>query len=169
MAADETGNTLKNAITSERFIRFAPNLVFSNYSSPRRDLQSQKTEIHNPRWPPAAILDFTKTLITFEPFVGFSPNLAWSFVLTPPRHRKGQKCHFTKSKMAADETGYALKNAITSEWCIRFAPNLVFSIYSSTVRRLQSQKPEIRNPRWPPAAILNFTKTLITFEPFVQF
>ena len=25
---------------------------------------------------------------------------------------------------------------------------------------------EIRNSRWPPAAILNFTKTLITFEQY---
>jgi hypothetical protein len=59
MAVDETGNTLKNAVTSEWFIRFTPNLVSSIYSSPERGMQGQKPEIHNPRWPPAAMLNFT--------------------------------------------------------------------------------------------------------------
>jgi hypothetical protein len=121
------------------------------------------------KWPPAAILDFTKTLITFEPFVRFSPNLAWSFVLTPPRQRMGQKYIFSKSNMAADETGNWLKNIITSERFIRFAPNLVSGIYRLHERGPRSQKPEVHNPRWLPAAIFNFTKTLITFEPFVRF
>ena len=125
-------------------------------------------EIWKTRWPPAAILNFTKTLITFEPFVRFSPNLTWSFVSTRPMHWIGQKCHFSKSKMAADETGNRFENVITSERFIRFAPNLVSGIYSSLERGLKSQKPEICNPRWPPAAILKFTKTLITFEPFIR-
>jgi hypothetical protein len=34
-------------------------------------------EISKTKWPPSAILDFTKTLITFEPFVRFSPNFVW--------------------------------------------------------------------------------------------
>jgi len=125
-------------------------------------------EILKTRWPPVAILDFTGTLITFEPLVRLSSNLAGSFVLTPPRHRKGQKCHFSKSKMAADETGNTFKNGITSERFSRFAPNLVCSIYASRERCQPSRKPEIRNTRWPPAAILDFTRTLITFEPLVR-
>ena len=79
----------------------------------RKKQMTGNHEIWKTKWPPAAILDFTKTLITFEPFVRFSPNLAWSFILTPPRQRRGQKCHSAKSKMAADETGNTLKNAIT--------------------------------------------------------
>ena len=104
MAADETGNRLKNVITSERFIRFAPNLVSGIYSSYERGLQSQKPEIHNPRWPPAAILNFTKTLITFEPFVRIWPNLAWRFVFTSPIQWNCQKrISFFKLKIAAVE------------------------------------------------------------------
>ena len=96
MAADETGNTFKNVITSKRFSRFAPNLVYSIYASRERGQPSRKPEIRNPRWPPAVILNFTRTLITFEPLVRLSPNLVWSFALTPPKHLKGQKCHFSK-------------------------------------------------------------------------
>jgi hypothetical protein len=98
MAADETGNTLENAINSERFIRFAPNLVPGIYSSPERDLPSRKPEIRNPGWPPAAILNFTKTLITFEPFVRFSPNSTWSFILMLPRLRNGKNVIFQNAK-----------------------------------------------------------------------
>ena len=97
MAADETGNTLKNAVTSEWFIRFTPNLVSSIYSSPERGQRGLKPEILNPRWPPAANLKFTKTLITFESSVRFSPNLTWSFIWTSPRQSYVKTCHISKS------------------------------------------------------------------------
>ena len=60
-------------------------ILHSIHSAPGTGLWPQNLEIHNPRWPPAAIFKFTKTWITPEPFVRFLPNLAWSFVLTPPQ------------------------------------------------------------------------------------
>jgi hypothetical protein len=116
MAADETGNKFKNGITSKRFSRFAPNLVYSIYASRERRQPSRKPEIRNPRWPPAVILNFTRTLITFEPLVRLSPNLVWSFALTPPRHLKCQKCHFSKPN-----------NEIANFVCRRIARFMPFS------------------------------------------
>jgi hypothetical protein len=116
MAANETGNRFKNGITSKRFSRFTPNLVYSIYASRERRQPSRKPEIHNPRWPPAAILNFTRTLITFEPLVRLSPNLVWSFALTSSGHLKGQKCHFSKPN-----------NEIANFVCRRIARFMPFS------------------------------------------
>jgi len=100
-----------------------------------------------------------KNLITPEPFVRFSPNLVRSFVLTLPRRRMGQNCHFSKSKMAADEKLKFTKNLITWKRFVLYAPNLVCIIYYAPGTSLWSPNLEIHNPRWPPAAILKFTKT----------
>jgi hypothetical protein len=58
MAADETGNRLKNVITSQRFIWFAPNLVSGIYSSRERGLRlrNRKFIIQDGRQPPFCIL-----------------------------------------------------------------------------------------------------------------
>ena len=157
MAANETGNRLRNGITSERFIRFAPNLVSNIYSSSKRDLWSQKPEILDPRWQPAAILNFAKTFITFEPFIRFLPNLAWIFVQTLPRHGR------VKDGICQNPTWPPVKNlkftinGITSEWFIRFAPNFTLGIvYSIPKRCPQSQNLEIHSAIWPPVTISNF-------------
>ena len=90
MAADEKLKFTKNWITSKRYVLYAPNLVCIIHFTPGTSMWSQNVEIHNPRWPPAAILKFTKTWITPEVLIWFSPNLARSFALTPPRHRMCQ-------------------------------------------------------------------------------
>ena len=107
--ADEKPKFTKNWLTSKLFDLCAPNLVCIIYSAPGRRPWSQNREIHNTRWPPAAILKFTKTWITPEPSVRFSPNLVWSIALTPPRQRKCQNRHFSKSMMAATKNWHLLK------------------------------------------------------------
>ena len=138
-------------------------------SSTRKRPVLSNREIHNPRWPPAAILKCTETRITPEPLIRFSPNWARSFALTPSRHRKSQNRNFSKSKMAAYENPKFTKIWIISKRFGLYAPNLARFIYSSPERSPCSQNREIHNPRWPTAAILKFTETWITPEPLVQF
>ena len=119
-------------------------------------------EIWKTRWPPAAILKFTKTLISPEPLVRFSPNLVWSFVSTPPRQRNCQNRHFEKSKMAADEKPKFTENGISSKRFVLFAPNLVRIIYSTPGTSPWSQNREIHNPRWPMATNIFTWEVLVT-------
>ena len=95
----------KNLITSKLFVLYATNLVRIIHFAPGTSLWSQNVEIHNPRWPPAAILKFAKNLNNARTVCPILTKFgtAQSFDLTPPRHRTGQTRHFSKSKMAADE------------------------------------------------------------------
>ena len=106
----QKGKFTKNWMTSKRFVIYALNLACIIHFAPGTSLWSQNVEIHNPRWPPAAILKFSKAWITPEPFDRFSSNMARSFVLTTPRHRNYQNRHFAKSKMVADEKLKFIKN-----------------------------------------------------------
>ena len=108
-------------------------------------LWSLNREIHNTRWPPAAILKLTKTWMTPKPLVRSSPNLTQSFIFTQPRHRRGQKRNFSKSQMAADAKLKLTKNWRTSKRFVLYA-QILFIICSTPGTSLLSKNLESHNP-----------------------
>jgi hypothetical protein len=119
----------------------------------------------NPRWPPAAILDFGHFSITFERLVIQGSNLVRKLRSNIELTHMDKNWQKSKSKMAAGRhLGFRLYwHNFRTAWArkTKFGANIEVCHWNY---QLWSEMTKVKNPRWPPAAIWDFGLFSITFN-----